>query len=179
MHTEHVPTTWKQSIIIPLYKGNGTPKNDPNRYRHIALIPCLSILFVKFIREDLLDFMKCKAIVFPNRQQQRFQEGFSCTTSAFTYCKQYIIIVKFFHKLCLLGVTGKTWCVIHNSYRRLTCCVRINNNTSRVVNIERGIRNVEYILLSYTWFLSMIYWFILKDQVSEPMSFNKQSCVCL
>ena len=32
---EQIPKVWKTSIVIPIYKGKGKPKPDPNSYRPV------------------------------------------------------------------------------------------------------------------------------------------------
>ena len=45
LDTETYPNDWKQSIIVPIYKGKGKRKDDLDSYRPISLISvanCLS-----------------------------------------------------------------------------------------------------------------------------------------
>ena len=65
------PNDWKQSIIVPIYKGKGKRKDDPGSYRPVSLISvlrnCLSEWYITEYRETHSHF--------PNRQQQGFQNG--------------------------------------------------------------------------------------------------------
>ena len=39
LNFERIPSAWKTSILIPIYKGKGKCKSDPNNYRPISLMP--------------------------------------------------------------------------------------------------------------------------------------------
>ena len=42
---EQYPSSWKKSIIIPIYKGHGKSKTDPGSYRPVSLIPTVCKVF--------------------------------------------------------------------------------------------------------------------------------------
>lgn len=54
--TGHFPSTFKRTIIIPLYKGTGD-KSDPNNYRPVSIISNLSKLFEKILYKRILTFL--------------------------------------------------------------------------------------------------------------------------
>ncbi|KAK2722495.1 hypothetical protein QYM36_002890 [Artemia franciscana] len=52
-----VPSAWKSSILVPIYKGKGD-RSDPASYRPIALTSCIAKLYEKMIKlrfEPLID----------------------------------------------------------------------------------------------------------------------------
>ena len=81
--SEVVHSSWKYSIIVPLYIGGGKPKTDPSSYRPISLMPCIAKLFEGLIRSRCTSYLKKQNFVFPCKQQQGFQEQLSCNTAAF------------------------------------------------------------------------------------------------
>ena len=42
-----VPASWKQSVIIPLFKGGDKAKSYPNSYRGISLMSCFANVLEK------------------------------------------------------------------------------------------------------------------------------------
>ncbi|MES9879357.1 MAG: reverse transcriptase family protein [Sedimenticola sp.] len=161
--TETVPDTWRTSIIIPLHKGNGKPKNEANSYRPISLLSCLCKIFERVILNRINEYITCNSIPFPCNEQQGFQKGTSCITASFNLQETIYynlelgsnVLVAFldiekafdsvwhnalFLKLHDLGITGKIWSVLSDSYTNLFCKIRVNGKTSEVFKIERGVR---------------------------------------
>ena len=52
MHYLVIPTNWCLGIIMPLYKNNGSV-NDPDNYRGITLLSCLSKLFTSALNNRI------------------------------------------------------------------------------------------------------------------------------
>ena len=77
LETERTPSSWKKSVITPLYKGGGKPKSDPSSYRPISLMQVLAKVFEKFIRERIYSAFKVfpAAKEFPCKQQHGFYKG--------------------------------------------------------------------------------------------------------
>ena len=161
--TEQYPSSWKTSIIIPVYKGHGKSKSEPNSYRPVSLIPSVCKVFEKILVNRLNKYVMSKSQIFPNPQQQGFQEKLSCITASFNvqetilscletknnvYMAQLDIKGAFdtvwhdalFYKLGKLQIVGKIWRLITNSYKNLNCTIRINGTTSDTVDILRGTR---------------------------------------
>jgi hypothetical protein len=46
------PSSWRESKIVPLYKGQG-PKQDPENYRSIAITPPFAKIFMAVINRRL------------------------------------------------------------------------------------------------------------------------------
>ena len=139
LRTEIVPDIWKHSIIVPLYKGKGKDKTDPNNYRPVSLTPSFSKIYEKIILDRILQFLHDEKIIFPCPQQQDFQKNLSCITTAFNlqetiyanldlHSNVYAAFLDtekafdtvwhsaLFHKLHNLGIKGKLWKIIKNMY---------------------------------------------------------------
>ena len=76
LRNEQIPSAWKLSIIIPIYKGKGKLKSDPNNYRPISLLPCMCKLFEKVLMERINTFLHQLPQRFPCPQQQGFQKNY-------------------------------------------------------------------------------------------------------
>lgn len=50
----YYPNAWKCAITIPIHK-KGKPLNDPNSYRPIALLPCISKIFECTVKDRLVN----------------------------------------------------------------------------------------------------------------------------
>jgi len=160
---EYIPDAWKTSIIIPIYKGKGKSKNDPNNYRPISLIPVLCKLFERVMLNRLQEHMRSRPQRFPAVQQQGFQEGLSCVTTSFNLqetvhhtiekgSNAYVACLDqkaafdsvwhtgLFHKMCELGLTGKILRLLIAAYTRLKCVVRVNGKTSDSIDVKRSVR---------------------------------------
>ena len=165
LQQEVIPQSWKDSIIIPLYKGNRKCKTDPKSYRPISLVSCLSKLFEKIVLVRYRKFIESNNTVshFPNAQQQGFQDSLSCITASFNLhecmlhnfelgSNVYICFLDtmaafdtvwhdaLFVKLGELGIRGKMLRLARNSYADMQCQIRIQNQVSRQVPISRGVR---------------------------------------
>ena len=51
------PKAWRDAVIIPILKAGNDPK-DPNSYRPISLISCLSRLLEKIINKRLIWYLE-------------------------------------------------------------------------------------------------------------------------
>ena len=50
-----IPKDWKAAVVIPFFKGETL---DPNCYRHISILPCLSKIFASQINKQITDHFK-------------------------------------------------------------------------------------------------------------------------
>ena len=163
LQTENSPDSWRHSIIIPLYKGKGKNKSDPNSYMPVSLTPCLSKVFEKILLERMLYFVNEEKIPFPCPQQQGFQKQLSCITAAFNlqdaictnlylHSNVYVAFLDtekafdtvwhagLFYKLYNLGIKGKVWRIIRHMYEGLTFQVSVNSSMSTKGSISKGVR---------------------------------------
>ena len=163
LKNEQIPSAWKLSIIIPIYKGKGKIKSDPDNYRPISLLPCMCKLFEKVLMERINTFLHQLPQRFPCPQQQGFQKQLSCNTAAFNLQETilynlelnsnvyvaFLDIRKAFdtvwhdallYKLDQIGIKGKIWRLIKDSYTGIHCKVSINGILSKLIKMRRGNR---------------------------------------
>ena len=62
--THTFPSTWKQSIIIPILKS-GKPSDSPSSYRPISLTSCTATLFKRIVLGRLTYFLEQQDILSP------------------------------------------------------------------------------------------------------------------
>ena len=74
LNTSYIPESWRIGIIIPIYKGSPKPKDDPESYRAVSLLPILYKLYEKIVLNRINKWIKLESINFPNHQQQGFQK---------------------------------------------------------------------------------------------------------
>ena len=72
-----VPDKWKIAKIIPLHKKGD--KLNPDNYRPISLLPCVSKLLERFIQIQLIEHLNINEILLP--QQSGFRPNHSTTTA--------------------------------------------------------------------------------------------------
>ncbi|CDQ97981.1 unnamed protein product [Oncorhynchus mykiss] len=54
--SSEIPKDWKAAAVIPLFKGGDTP--DPNCYRPISILPCLSKVSESLVNKQINDHLK-------------------------------------------------------------------------------------------------------------------------
>lgn len=72
----YYPSAWKRAMVIPIHKKD-KPKPDPNSYRPIALLPCLSKLYESAVKLRLRD--ECTSLGIIPLDQFGFEFG-RCTS---------------------------------------------------------------------------------------------------
>jgi hypothetical protein len=160
IQSEYIPEPFRSGMIIPIYKGKGKPKSDPNSYRGITLTSSLGKLFEKIILERIT--AHCKHIGFPHDLQMGFRKGYGCTSAVFllTECISHFIERSspcycafldnqkafdtvwhhgLFYKLYKLGINGKLWRMICHSYGSMQSCVMYENKPSRIFGVKQGV----------------------------------------
>ena len=70
---------WKVGRVIPLWKGKGKDKFDPDSYRQITLLPVISKLVEKVVQQQLGNFMETQRLWNPNLHGYR--KNLSTTTA--------------------------------------------------------------------------------------------------
>jgi len=180
-------------LIIPIYKGNSKPKTNPNSYRPISLIPCLSKVLDRILVERMRTILILNNVTFPNPQQQGFQENLSCITTAFNlqetilhnieqnsnvYVAQLDIKGAFdsvwhdalFYKLGMMGIKGKLLRILKSSYKDLKCRIKINGSTSGLIDVKRGVRQGG-VTSSFLWLI------FINDLLNELTTSKLGACV--
>ncbi|KAK6186686.1 hypothetical protein SNE40_005971 [Patella caerulea] len=158
---KQVPTKWKHSVIVPLFKGGNKPRSNPNSYRGISLTPTIGKLFEKLLETRLSSLHPSSA--FPNKQQVAYQKGLSSLHASFNLqetvhyyqARSNSVYVAFLdstkafdcvwhdgllYKLRMCGTHPAIWSVINDMYTDMKSCVRAKNQLSRDFTLDRGIR---------------------------------------
>ena len=68
------PSSLKRAAIVPILKSGD--KSIPGNYRPISLISCISKVFERIIRKQVLAFLERKGLL--NNTQHGFRSGRSC-----------------------------------------------------------------------------------------------------
>ncbi|CDR00088.1 unnamed protein product [Oncorhynchus mykiss] len=71
--SSEIPKDWKAAAVIPLFKGGDTL--DPNCYRPISILPCLSKVFKSQVTDHLESHRTFSAV------QSGFEAGHGCTSA--------------------------------------------------------------------------------------------------
>ena len=158
---EHVPSHFKQSIIIPIFKGGKKDISDCKSYRGISLQNILCKIFDKIIMMRTEHYIKSKCSLSP--LQGACSQGMSSTMSAFLLQevlthniergnKVYITyfdtqtafdcvwINGLLYKLYKYGVKGKLWKIIKKSYENCKAAVYHNYTTSNFFDVLIGVK---------------------------------------
>lgn len=79
----YVPTQFRSSVVIPLYKGKGA-RNIPKSYRPIVLLNSYSKIFERFLYHRMIDRIECNLI----NEQHAYRPDRSCHSALeqFTTC---------------------------------------------------------------------------------------------
>jgi hypothetical protein len=161
--TGHIPNTWLEGIIIPIYKNKGDPK-DPSNYRPITILSCLGKLFTSILNSRLNKYLDDNEILDQN--QAGFRKGFSCSDHIFTLysliellkksrMKLFCAYIDFsqafdkvwrvglWHKLLQNSIDGNFFNVITNMYKNIKSSVSHNGEISDMFVSEIGVRQGE------------------------------------
>ena len=160
---ENVPKCWRKSLIIPIHKGGGKSKTDPDNYRAISLLPIFYKLYEQILTKRVKDRLLVTAPDFPNKQQHGFRPGLSCITAAFQVQETILYNLELganiyaafldtrkafdtvwheglFLKMHRLGINGSLWQIIVNMYEGLESAVLVNNVHSNWFPIGQGVK---------------------------------------
>ena len=77
LEREIIPDSWKTSIIVPIYKGKGKLKTDPNNYCPVSLLPAMCKLFEKVLMERINTFFQRLPKVFHVPNSKAFRKPIS------------------------------------------------------------------------------------------------------
>ena len=155
------PEGWAEGMIVPIFKNKGS-KNDPNNYRGITLLSCMS----KYFNSVLNNRLKEVAEKILSLIQAGFRPGFSTMDHAFTllcifalyerlqknlfvafidYQKAFDTVWRagLWLKLINEGVTGRFLNVIKDMYAKSKSCVLFNNQKSENFGSFAGVRQGE------------------------------------
>ena len=103
LDTGHIPDSWLEGIIGPIYKRNGNPE-EPENYRPITILSCFGKLFTAILNKRLNEFLSFHNILEEN--QAGFRSGYSTTDHIFSL-----------HALTeILKIRKKKNCFVHSSF---------------------------------------------------------------
>ena len=156
---EEIPSSFREGIVLPIYKGKGKNPLLQNSYRGITLTSVLSKSFEFALLERILPVLSNSYL--PQLTQTAYQKGVSCADAIFA-CKEIIAkltregdhVYSCFYDLAsafdtvdyLLShlmyacITGKTWRLIKHWYTNPKSSVRVNNVVSSPFYVHRGVR---------------------------------------
>uniref|UniRef100_A0A8L0DUF3 Reverse transcriptase domain-containing protein n=1 Tax=Oncorhynchus mykiss TaxID=8022 RepID=A0A8L0DUF3_ONCMY len=75
--SSEIPKDWKAAAVIPLFKGGDTL--DPNCYRPISILPCLSKVFESQVNKQITDHFESQHTF--SAMQSGFRAGHGCTSA--------------------------------------------------------------------------------------------------
>uniref|UniRef100_A0A674E5U0 Reverse transcriptase domain-containing protein n=1 Tax=Salmo trutta TaxID=8032 RepID=A0A674E5U0_SALTR len=75
--SSEIPIDWKAAAVIPLFKGGDTL--DPNCYRPISILPCLSKVFESQVNKQITDYFESHRTL--SAMQSGFRAGHGCTSA--------------------------------------------------------------------------------------------------
>ena len=176
-------------LVIPIYKGKGKIKSDPDNYRPISLLPCMCKLFEKVLMERINTFLHQLPQRFPCPQQIGFRKKLSCNTAAFNLQETILynielnsnVYVAFLgirkafdtvwhdallYKLDQIGIKGKMLRLIKDSYTGIHCKVSINGILSKLIKMRRGNRQGGVHVTSTGFYLVFIDGLLVALQLS-------------
>ena len=128
-----IPEEWSIGIIKPLYKGKGS-RTDPDNYRGITIISCLSKVFTSVINMRLTEYVNTLDLIGP--EQAGFRSGFWTNDHIFAL---KILIDLFLHTKNKSYVCFVDYAKAFNSvnrvllWQKLLAC-QVNGNMFRVIN---------------------------------------------
>lgn len=75
--SSELPKDWKSAAVIPLFKGEDSL--DPNCYRPISILPCLSKVFERIINKQIIHHLESHHSL--SEMQSGFRAGHGCTSA--------------------------------------------------------------------------------------------------
>ena len=155
-----VPESWSIGVITAIYKNKGS-KDNPDNYRGITLLSCISKLFTSLVNYRLTLYLDAYSLL--GEEQTGFREGYSTIDNIFVlyslidlclskrkriyaafvdYKKAFDTVDRsaLWQKLINIGFNGKLFNVIKNIYDNAKSCVRSNGQMSDFFNSEIGVR---------------------------------------
>ena len=154
-----IPSSWKHSLVIPILK-NGKPASDPNSYRPVSLISCVSKLMEKMVASRL--YWQLEKDEKFREHQSGFRKGRSTEdlilklehTVRSSLVNRQVTIAVFFdlkqafdninqdlllYKLARSGIKGRMFCWIEQFLKNRTFQYMVENSRSEIKHVRRGL----------------------------------------
>lgn len=77
LNSSELPKDWKTAAVIPLFKGGDSL--DPNCYRPIFILPCISKVFERIINKQIIHYLESHHSL--SEMQSGFRAGHGCTSA--------------------------------------------------------------------------------------------------
>ena len=161
IHLERMPSSFKDTTIVPIYKGKGRDPLLAKNYRGISLSSVIGKLFERVLLLRMIPVLEEKGI--PQCTQTAYQAGVSCSDATEVVqevIKSYIdsgatifqslydlekafdsidhnVLLKHLYKS---GINGKAWRVIGAFYEEVEASVRLGTRHSEKFHLERGVK---------------------------------------
>ena len=176
--TKYIPINFRRGFQIPLYKGKNTSTMEVNNYRGITLLTIFNKLFEVIMWKRIEGWWNETGAI--SQLQGACRKGVSCVHSAYllqesistlleTYNKVFVTYLDvsktfdgvwiggLFYRLWEIGIYGKTWRILFNSYRDFKCQARIQNQSSEWYPLTCGIHQGGYLsLVKYLAFINSL-----------------------
>ena len=154
------PIQWAKAIIVPIHKSGS--HDNPNNYRGISLLSCISKCFTTILNKRLYNWLENESKIVEN--QAGFRKNYSTTDNIFTLhaivqnClskkgkKLYVAFVDFkkafdsvnhaklLEVLQNEGIGGKFLRILNSMYSSLQSCVRVEGGLTDFFNCPKGVR---------------------------------------
>ena len=176
--SEYIPVNFRRGIQIPLYKGKNSSILDVNNYRGITLLSIFNKLFEVVLWKRIEPWWVNNGVI--SQQQGACRKGLSCVHSAYVLQESistllethkkvfvtYLDVTKafdgvwiggLFYRLREIGIKGKTWRMLYNTYVDFKCRVRIQDELSEWYPLRCGIHQGGYLsLIKYLAFIDSL-----------------------
>jgi hypothetical protein len=159
VETGIIPDSWLVIYIKHIYKNKGD-KLDPNNFKPIMILSCVSKLFTAILNERLNKFSN--DILILSKNKTGFRKGYSTIDNLFIVHfffeilkkkkkKIYCCFIDFdkvwrdglWYKLLLNNINGNMHNVILNMYTDTKFCIVYNNVNPNFVYCNNGVREGE------------------------------------
>ena len=152
------PKCLKRALVVPIHKSG--PKDSPDNYRPISLLPCISKIFEKVIYKRIIDFCVSKKVItekqFGFRKKHSTQHAlvhltdflldkldnsetsivvFLDLSKAFETVNHQILLDKLHH----YGIRGIAYDLLKSYLSNRKQCVKSGNHFSVFMDIECGV----------------------------------------
>ena len=163
LDTAILPDAWLVGVIKPIFKNKGNIE-DPNNYRPITILSCMSKVFTAVLNNRLQRFLETNNLL--NENQCGFRKGYSTCDNIFVMyalieylkvrkMKLFCAFIDFqkafdsvwqvglWSKLLKYNINGKVLSVIKSMYSNIKSCVDYNDKQSGFFTCKNGLRQGE------------------------------------